>query len=330
MTLRSSNEARVSNKGVLVEGERTNYLARSEEVGTAPWGGGGSVVADQAAPPWGGTTMDAVTTTTVRFYDCGTVSSSTGPWAVSAYGAATSGTNVNRIELICNTSGTASGINAFRDDGTTASITQSGAFAWANVSFSTTVDRLQVNSGCSVANTSVCLGTFGGNTAGTHYWGGAQLEAGAGASSYIPTTATSVARSADVLSLAPSVAISTEGCVSGTATFAPVAVANARLIGGAAATGIYVVDANTVAIGDGTNTVSVDPGDLTLATYAFRATWTGSTLTLTVNGVSASGSFDGNMDMGTVYLGSQQGTSNHLFGWLKNVKLGASATGCTL
>ena len=87
-------------------------------------------------------------------------------------------------------------------------------------------------------------------------------------------------------------------------------------------------DADTVTVSDGTNTVSVDPGALSRASYDFKATWAGSTLTLTVNGVSASGTFDGDMDMGTVYLGSQQGTSNHLFGWLKALKFGASAGGC--
>lgn len=332
MTTRTSNQPRVSSKGVFIEGARTNILLRSEALDNAAWSGTATMTADQAAPPWGGSTMDeenSPTSANAR-YQCPTIASSAGPFAFSAYGRAPSGTQQARLDIICVASNANTDCDALRDDGAAASSVESAGVCPGSSTFSTTVDRMQTTTTCDAAKTQVCPSPWGGVPApGIMDWGGLQAEVAPFASSYIPTAGTSATRAADDLHFTPSVGISSQGCVAGTVTFGPVAATNGRLIGGAAATGIYVADADTITISDGANTVSVDPGaNLATQAYAFKATWAGSSMTLTVNGVSASGTFDGDLDLGTIYLGSQAGTSNHLFGWLKSLKFGASAGGC--
>lgn len=335
MTSCANNLPRVSNSGVLIEGSRTNLSFRSESLNTSgPWfTSNATVTADQASAPWGGTTMDTVATSNVSgsVFQTVTTASSVGPYAFSAFGKALSGTNASTMLMRC-TGSTPATCTCTRESGGVCTAAIVSADCKATATYSTTTDRVRGVVTCNAAVTGPLLILSGGEftvDTDSQYWSGIQLEeSSAYASSYVATAGTAVARSADSVSFTPGQAVSTAGCISGTVTFNAAPVASARLIGGAVATGIFVVDADTVRIGDGTNTVSVDPGTLASQAMAFRAGWTGTSLSLTVNGVTATGTFDGDMDFGTIYLGSQAGSSNFLGGYLKNIKLGTSSTGC--
>jgi hypothetical protein len=104
-----------------------------------------------------------------------------------------------------------------------------------------------------------------------------------------------------------------------------------RVLGGTVDTApIYVASATELAVSDGANTATIDVGALAGTTMTIRAGWAGSSMTIQTNTDVGNGTFDGDMDMGTVYLGSQEGTSNFLYGQLKDVRFGTVAAGCAL
>ncbi len=327
MTLRSSNQPRVANKGYFAEGAGASISTQPEALNHADWTCAATVTANQAAPPWGGSGMDDVASSSNNCYQCVFMSSSAGPFTISGYGKTAAGTSSGALSVVCvATNATAVTCRGFTDSSGAQSATPSSGTCISNASFTTTTDRLQTTTACDDPKTQLCFEVYGtnGTGSGSKLWGGIQVEVASFASSYMP----SGSRSADDLHFTPGTAISAAGCVSGTVEFGPVVATGGRLIGGANATGIYALDGDTIRVSDGTNTVDVDPGTMPSTSMAFHLGWSGSTMTLTVNGVSASGTFDGNMDFGTIYPGSQQGTSNHLYGWLDNLKFGASATGC--
>ena len=335
MTLRSSNEMRVSafGYGVLVEGESTNVALRSEDPSHADWSGTATITANVRAPPWGGSSMDTETTSSTNKYQCPSVSSTVGPFTFSTYGAAPVGdtTNQARQEIIC-VAANADPLTcaAHRDDGASATgVTSSGTCAGTST-FSETIARVQTTTTCDAAKTQFCFATYGGSPDDSHDWAGFQAEVGnARASSYIATAGTSATRAAEDIHFTPSVAISSTGCFVVDVTFDNASpTVGARAIAGAGATGLYFDTGDAFTLSDGTNTVTVDPGIPTFDQFRIRAAWSGSEMSLSVNGVTVTGTFDGNMDMGTVYVGSQTATSNWLNGWIKDLYMGAGYTGC--
>lgn len=316
MTSCGNNLPRVSSSGVLIEDTRTNLILRSQEIDNASHTKISiTVTANTHAAPDGTTTADTLTSTGANARTNDGLSSATASAAIyslATYFRSVSGTTASTGHDALHLAGAGSCVVDFTSTTTWVRRACAGATATAGATMIPRFNPGKVDA------------------AAVQVAWGEQYEVGSAPSSYIPTVATAVARAADNISFAPSMPMGTSGCVSGTVTFGSVASADARLIGGAGATGIYVVDSDTVRIGDGTNTVSVDPGALASQTMTFRATWAGSVLSLTVNGVTQTGTFDGDMDMGTVYLGSQQGSSNFLFGHEKNLKFGTSATGCAL
>lgn len=309
----SSGQPRVSSLGVLVEGARGNQAVYSEQwdngSGWVTASGTVNVTANNCVAPDGTLTGETLNATVVgSSYRSATPSATSANVSETFYVRTTASTQAGRLRLWNNT--------------TSAYI--------CDVDYTATTTWQRVN--CSGALTSgngyqiqVLPGADG--TGASCFWGGGQ-ESAAFPSSYIPTAATGVTRAADDVHFTPGQNISVSGCISGTVTFGPVAPASARLIGGATATGIYITDADTVTLSDSTNTVAVDTTTLAGTTTTFRAGWSGSVMSLSIGAVTASGTFDGSMDMGTVYLGSQAGSSNFLYGFLKSVKLGTSSSGC--
>jgi hypothetical protein len=168
-------------------------------------------------------------------------------------------------------------------------------------------------------------GTQTGRAAQTVGLWHAQLEAGLGATSPI----ISGTRAGDAVSTQPSESISGEGCMAATVTFPSFAVTGGRIFGTSdAASPAYIASASSIAMHDGTNTVTVNTGALAGTTAVVRSTWTASTMTLHVGASSTTGTFDGSMNVGTVFFGSQNGASNYSLARMRNIKMGTSANGC--
>jgi hypothetical protein len=183
-------------KGLLIEESRSNLILRSQELDTVPWVG--SVTANSATAPDGTTTAD-------------TVSSSTHPVTVTAGAAITasiflkknnnnwfrftfrSADFVNGFRIWVNLdTGSAGAANSFGTGVYTSSNVTSFNNGWYRVSL---VGNIPSTAG--VLELRSVDADNGGTTTGTAYAWGSQLEAGAFATSYIPTVASTVTRSAD-------------------------------------------------------------------------------------------------------------------------------------
>ncbi len=334
MFLKTAGQSRVSNAGMLIEGPRTNYVLYSEELDNAAWSGSATITTNVRAPPWSASTlMDNVASVAIsNRYQCPTASSTTA-FATSGY-ARTAATQSVTLTNYC--VGTSWATCGGYTDSTDYSGGAGGQQCTAAVDSTTTTGRITTWANCNGSETTTCLEVQGINSGnGNADWGGIQIEGGSFASSYIPTTGTAASRAADDVHFTPSQSMATEGCVSGTVTLGPkLPTGWVNLIGGETDDLVSVNSGLALfAMNDGTNGITLDPlATLARGTFNFRATWGGASMSLTVGAITETAAFDGAMsDVFTdVYLGSRGGTSQFLFGHLKNLKFGTSATGCAL
>ena len=326
-------------KGLLIEEQRTNLLTYSEQFDNAAWAKTRlSVTANAIAAPDGTVTADKLIEDSTAS-DTHTISQSativSGQLhAISFYAKASErswiavqatsgfGTNSVYFNVANGTVGTIAGSGS-------ATITSAGN-GWYRCSFFPTVSTgTTAQIIIYIANGNGGAAYTGDGTSGIYIWG-AQLEAGSFATSYIPTLASSVTRSADVASvntLSPWFN-ATEGTL-----FAEVirdavvtsAGLSASINDGTTSNRLrmyhdtatsYVGDVNSGGAGQASLSATITAGANIKAAMAYKV----NDFAMSVNGGSPSTDTAGSLPTGltTLSLGNNI-TGNYLSGWLKRL-----------
>jgi hypothetical protein len=205
--------------GLLVEEQRTNLLLRSEEFDNASWTktqinafGSGSVV-DAIAAPNGSITADLITENTATAGHRVSQDTVSGTVALGTYTTSVYFKSKERTRCYLNYTDNATGevTATFNLSNQSSSITAGGSWTgslasiqavgnnWYRCSLTATKGNssFALNLRVGIADNSSNISYTGDGTSGIYIWG-AQLEAGAFASSYIPTTTAAATRNADV------------------------------------------------------------------------------------------------------------------------------------
>jgi hypothetical protein len=212
------NPTTLAIRGLLIEESRANLMLRSEDFASANWNkGGASVTSNSAVSPDGATTADTVienTANATHTVDQAINVSASTSYTVTFFAKRASGTRNVFVQI--NTSGGTTGAGFVWFDlgtGVTSAITTlGGTFVGVSASataFGSSWYRCTLTFTTNIGNTGATfyIGPYnagrsylGDGTSGVYLWG-AQLEAGAFATSYIPTTTTALTRNADVATM---------------------------------------------------------------------------------------------------------------------------------
>jgi hypothetical protein len=202
------NPSTLAPRGLLIEEARTNLMLQSSDFGNVLWTkSNATITSDAITSPDGTLTADKLvenTATNSHFVfqnsACATATSYT-------YTVFAKKGERNFLSIFCiNTAAAANtffnlntGVVVSTSAGATSSITPFGN-GWYRCSVTTTTTSVTTGIYAGVSADGINSNYTGDGTSGIYLWG-AQLEAGAFATSYIPTTTTSLTRNADAVSM---------------------------------------------------------------------------------------------------------------------------------
>jgi hypothetical protein len=311
-------------RGLLIEEARTNLLPYSEDFTNLIWSKVGvTATADATVSPDGTTDADKlVETATVGVHytrQTPIIVSSGSAVAITVYAKAGERQYIALLEGYSNkgryfdlVNGTLGGV--FVGAPTTSTITPVGN-GWYRCSITTTAPATTVDAEIYISpdGTSTSYSGVAGN--GVFLWG-AQLEAGAFATSYIPTTTTSLTRNADAVSMTGTNFSSWYNQTQGTFVTSADAIstgANRVIVGGGVLTYLNYIRSNNQGGAFDTTNLAATANVITTDVFKLATTYGNSALQACLNG-------------GTVASGAY----NNIFASLTSIGIGNSASGAFL
>lgn len=321
-----SSKARINNNGILVETNRANSVIRTRKLDTGWTASSVTVTANSAADPFGTTTAEQLNPTggaASVIYSTTFTGAGTSP--VMSYYAKThdgTGTQDVKVQLYDTIATTGRG-----------NCTASVAGTWtrytcaASSAVSANASRIEFYPDIAATDTEDIDITA------------VQVESTSTASafsSYIETDATSESRDPDYVTVTMPSDISATGCAAATFKF-PAEVGNANYgltygdSGGANWLAVMNFSYTNVVFRDGTTTLTSTIADVRGRTFDVLMKWGAGTFSITADGVTASGSFDGSLNSFTTlgigaYTDGVVGTASLIE--IDNIRLNNTKEGC--
>ncbi|HNQ92240.1 MAG TPA: hypothetical protein PKI93_04840 [Alphaproteobacteria bacterium] len=310
-------------KGILIEEQRTNLLAYSEQFDNASWVKSNStIVANATTAPDGTMTADKLVENTNNSTHYMWIAPTMTSGVAYTFSVFLKKAERDIAIIDSDTDGTPGWVYVDLSNGTFGA--QSGTLLsksiiavgsdWYKVSISYTADRVAMQPCVFLANNIPSYSYIGDGTSGIYVWG-AQLEQGAFPTSYIPTTNAAVARHGDIFQIPYSANfLSTKGAWYAEAFNAP-DTSFKRIIGTNIADGYLTYGTNGAALQswDGVSnmqvTISPSASDSIYGKYALG--WDNSTMTRSLvanaGAIGSGGYADGYQQSTAVWIGGAGG-----------------------